>query len=1025
MRLSRKIIGSTLFLAVGMIPGDRVPYRPNTISFNEQREAVLTESDPLRRQPPQGHEHRWHFDGQAGQNITLTAESYEFDAYLILLDPRGREIAWNDDEGWFFNAQICTTLPVTGRYTVIVSGATADHYGSYRLSLQAGHHAKPWDEARVWAYYDRGLQWAEQRRSQRAVSLLDLALGQFFRERRQWTKAETYYARARQVAEQAGFLLGQWAVALERGTLLTDRRRYDEALGELEKALTISPRLHAAGEAEALVRALLGDLYHVIQRRDLAEHHFRMALSLAEESRSPSALVRVYTSLYGFYFTENREKALTYTHRAYALREKVNASQKVRSTYVLAWSLFALGEFEEGLRFAHEARQTAHRLGRRAEEISILTLMSMTYYKLNRLDEMVRAAREAVGLTNTEDEDPEPRRIALQAQATGEMLRGNYEEALRLCLDAWRTTESAWMREPTEDLQQDFLAQSKAISVQILRILNAMNAKRANREYIRQAFNFAERSRSRALLVHLAALNRQSRPVVDPELLRQEQQLLEQISAFGRQIVLARSGIGVDVGSIGQLEEERARLVAERLKMGARLRRQAGGLEVSSVSPLTAEEVRERYLAAYPNAAILFYQLGIQESFLIVLTRRGEYLFKLPDWTTIGKAVTEWRAQIRRQVNPDERTTEAWRDYLHIAHELYGMLVKPAAELIRGRDLIIVPDRALHNLAFEALVITRPDGDGKRLRYLIEDHAVTYAPSISVLAEIEGRPPRRTRKEVLLVGDPFLGETPPRENVVAGKDDGPAHNEVAGPHDGAGRGLALTSLFRMLMTSLVGSVSSWVKLTPSPERGRSLVPVAGSPRLRAGLERIPSTKEEVVKIARLAGQQRWQPTVWLGQEATKERFTQANLSTYRVLHLATHGVADEKDGALSALVFSGSGRESQSDWVLTAAEIARLKINADLVVLSACETGTGQATSGEGVIGLSRAFMLAGARRVCGSLWKVEDTSAEKLMVTFYQGMLDAGLGPSRALQRAKVNLLRQGAWPFAWAPFVLIGSPR
>lgn len=1021
MRVSRRFVGSTLFLTICTVAGDHVPYRPPLIHLNQHHDAVLTESDPLRRRPPLGHEHRWRFDGQQGQPITLTAESYEFDTYLVLLDPKGREIAWNDDEGWFFNAQICTTLPVTGRYTVIVSGATADHYGSYRLSLRAGHHTKPWDEARVWAYYDRGRQWAEQRRSQRAISLLNLALGQFFRERRQWRQAEIYYARSRQVAEQAGYLFGQWAVALERGTMLTDRRRYDEALGELERALTLSARLRAAGEAEAMVRAQLGDLYHVIQKRDLAELHYRSALSLAEQSGSPSALVRVYASLYGFYSVQNRENALTYAHRAYALREKVSASQKVRSTYTLAWSLFATGKFQEGLRFAQEARQTAHRLGRRAEEISILTLMSMTYYKLNRFGEMVGAAREAAALTTSEDEDPELRRIALQTQAAGEMLRGNYEEALRLCLEAWRTTESAWMREPTEDLRHDFLAQSKAISVQILRILNALNARQASGEYIRQAFNFAERSRSRALLVHLAALRQRSRLMIDPELLRQEQRLLEQISFVGRQIVLARSGIGVDVANIRQLEEERARLVAERLKLGALLRGRAGGLEISSVSPLTAEEVRERYLAAYPNAAILFYQLGIQESFLIVLTRQGQYLFTLPDWTTIGKAVTEWRAQIRRQVNPDERTPEAWRDYLHIAHELYGMLVKPAADLIRGRDLIIVPDRALHNLAFEALVSNGPDNHGQAPRYLIEDHAVTYAPSISVLAEIERRPQIPAGKEVLLVGDPVFGETTPRQSSHSGGTDIAKQPDI-GERDHL---LALTARFRMLLTSLLGNISSGMGITSSIEKANSLTAVAEQPRLRSGLQRIPSTREEIVGIAHLASQRRWRTTVWLEQEASKEKFIRADLSTYRVIHLATHGVADEKDGELSALVFSGSGGQGQNDWVLTAAEIARLRMNADLVVLSACETGVGQTTSGEGVIGLSRAFMLAGARRVCGSLWKVEDSSAERLMAAFYRGMLDAGLGPARALQRAKVEFLRRGAWPFAWAPFVLIGSPR
>jgi CHAT domain-containing protein len=581
------------------------------------------------------------------------------------------------------------------------------------------------------------------------------------------------------------------------------------------------------------------------------------------------------------------------------------------------------------------------------------------------------------------------------------------------------------MREPTEELQQDFLAQSKAISVQILRILSALNTKRPSREYIRQAFNFAERSRSRALLVHLAVRHR-PQPMIDPEFLGEERRLLEQISALGRRIVLARAGIGVDGGSIGRLEEERARLMAERLKLGARIRGQAVGLTGSAISPLTAEEVKRHYLAAYPNAAVLFYQLGIQESFLIVLTRRGEYLFKLPDWTTIGKAVAEWRAQIRRQMNPSERTLEARRDYERIARQLYEMLVKPAAPAIRGRDLVIVPDRALHSLAFEGLVV---GGDTQRPRYLVEDHAVTYAPSISVLAEIERRPGSPGGREVLLVGDPVFTEmAPARESaevVVAEKRSATAYRDLAGRPDRGPWDRTIASRVRVFLGSLLGRVSPLIRLRPTVEQTDALARVTESQRFRAGLQRIPSTQDEVRKIAHLAAQRRWQPTVWVGREASKEKFTRENLASYRLLHLATHGVPDERDGGLSALVFSGSGREGQNDWVLTAAEIARLKINADLVVLSGCETSAGQTTSGEGVIGLARAFMAAGARRVCGSLWKVEDTSAEKLMVAFYREMLGAGLGPSRALQRAKIAFLRQGAWPFSWAPFVLIGSPR
>jgi CHAT domain-containing protein len=311
------------------------------------------------------------------------------------------------------------------------------------------------------------------------------------------------------------------------------------------------------------------------------------------------------------------------------------------------------------------------------------------------------------------------------------------------------------------------------------------------------------------------------------------------------------------------------------------------------------------------------------------------------------------------------------------------MLVQPAERVIRGRELIIIPDAALYNLAFEALIVNPPTGSAP-LRYLVEDHPITYAPSASALVEIVNRPKRIAPKnEILLVGDPVFNTEDPRA-----KEKGDAFAFVA-------------------------------------------MNVGG--RLRGGLHRLPSTEREVREIAAIGVRYRLRPTVWLGFEASEENLKRRDLATYRFLHLATHAVADTEDGELSAIVLSLASGDCRSetkahkecdDGILTAAEVARLRLDADLVVLSGCETGTGQRTAAESVIGLGRAFLLAGARRVCGSLWKVEDAATEMLMTNFYNGLLARGLTTSHALRLAKLTLIRRGFAPFYWAPFILIGSP-
>jgi CHAT domain-containing protein len=154
----------------------------------------------------------------------------------------------------------------------------------------------------------------------------------------------------------------------------------------------------------------------------------------------------------------------------------------------------------------------------------------------------------------------------------------------------------------------------------------------------------------------------------------------------------------------------------------------------------------------------------------------------------------------------------------------------------------------------------------------------------------------------------------------------------------------------------------------------------------------------------------------------------ADLSQYRILHFSTHGVLNSSHPELSGLVLSMYDRAgAPRDGFLRLHEIYNLKLNADLVVLSACETALGTAIRGEGLIGLARGFIYAGAARVVASLWNVEDQATANLMKRFYQDMLSSGRSPAAALRGAQIAMLRQPRWspPYYWAAFVLEGEWR
>jgi len=152
------------------------------------------------------------------------------------------------------------------------------------------------------------------------------------------------------------------------------------------------------------------------------------------------------------------------------------------------------------------------------------------------------------------------------------------------------------------------------------------------------------------------------------------------------------------------------------------------------------------------------------------------------------------------------------------------------------------------------------------------------------------------------------------------------------------------------------------------------------------------------------------------------------LSRYRMVHFSTHGLLDSRHPELSGLVLSlvdEAGRPQEG--FLRLHEIYRLRLNADLVVLSACQTGLGKEVRGEGLIGLVRGFMYAGAPRVMASMWEVDDAATTELMKSFYKGVLQEKLTPAAALRAAQIEMLKKSHWqsPYYWGAFVLQGEWR
>jgi CHAT domain-containing protein/tetratricopeptide (TPR) repeat protein len=364
--------------------------------------------------------------------------------------------------------------------------------------------------------------------------------------------------------------------------------------------------------------------------------------------------------------------------------------------------------------------------------------------------------------------------------------------------------------------------------------------------------------------------------------------------------------------------------------------------------------------ALEPGTALLEYAVGPQRSWLFVV-QPGEAGHGLSVFP-IAAGAKSLRGEVESFRRLLKRPGTERAKLQAGARHLYDLLVHPAEGRISGsRRILISPDGPLHVLPFAAL--SRQDG------YLVEWKPIHYVISATVYAELaRSRPaPRDPATEVLAAfGDPVY--PPPAADVAADPEVGEAVR----------RGLALKPL--------------------------------------------PATRAEVEEIAALYPR----AEVFLGRQATEER-AKAIGGEPRLVHFACHGILDERFPLNSALVLSLPERraEGQENGLLQAWEIFEsVRLDADLVTLSACDTALGREMGGEGLVGLTRAFQYAGARSVLASLWSVSDRSTARFMKGFYT-YLRGGKPKAEALRAAQIDQIRRRSHPFHWAAFELFGDSR
>jgi len=512
-----------------------------------------------------------------------------------------------------------------------------------------------------------------------------------------------------------------------------------------------------------------------------------------------------------------------------------------------------------------------------------------------------------------------------------------------------------------------------------------------------KAFNVSERRRARALLDSLKVARADIRHGVDPGLLERENYTRNQLNAIAGNEQFSNVESGVN----GSAEEDLLKVSVSSPKadissLSAELQRVE--TEIRKQSPRYAELTQPRPLRANAvqtlldnDTVLLNYTLGEKRSFLWAISKTSIKSYVLPPRVEIEDAVKKIYAHLS-DGNAAERSGDS--PFVAESEYLSRVLLSPAADFFGTKMIVVVADGALHYLPFSGLTDPRLMTSTKAPMLLSNE--IISAPSASVVGVLRQELSNRTPApdSVAIFADPVFSENDERLS------SDPDRNGSEEP----------TEESSMLRSLVVPRLSSEL----SPEQSYNI-------------PRLPFSRREADSIFANA-QSGGTPLKAIDFEASREKLSRTDLSTFRIVHFATHGILHSEYPELSGVVLSLVNKKGEPvNGFLRLNEIYNLNLNAELVVLSACQTALGKEIRGEGLIGLTRGFMYAGSPRVVASLWKVDDVATAELMKIFYQKMLKENVRPAAALRAAKVAMWGSKRWnaPFYWAAFELSGEWR
>ena len=783
--------------------------------------------------------------------------------------------------------------------------------------------------------------------------------------------ARRAYERAIHVARAGGASLDEAIAWNNLATLHQNRGELEKALAAYDRALVLWRRFRQQG-SEATVLHNIGTVYLELGRLEQARDCLVQSLTLLRRLGTASAAEQAVTlAVLGQTQAWNGEpRAAVLRYREAMALARRTGERRLQAILLdkLGSAHLELGRVDRALVAQEWAASIFHELGARDRLAWVQANLAWLHERQGRPERALSFYTEASGLFRQLG-DRTGEAFVLLGEARIARKRGDLDTSLGKLEAALSRIESLRRDAPGPALRSSYFASRQAYYDLYIELLMELHQRHPGRGWNALALQASERTRARSFLDTLGTARAGARESADRDLLRRDRDLLDRLDALerARLDLLARKASDDRISGLARRQRE---LLLERETLLARMRDESPRALPSPI-PLTVAEIQERVLD--PETLLLVYALGEERSFLWLVDQRSVRSFVLPDREqidTLARGAYELLS---------ESGTGAEAQARLLLSRLSGEILGPAAALLDAPRLLVVADGALRYIPFGALPAPsgHPGGRGE----LVVHHEIVSLDSPSVMAmqrrRLAGRP--RPPFELAVVADPVFGPSDPR----------------------------LAGLARM------------------PVRVANLRRSTGNPR-GEGFERLAESGREAEALLRMVPGSRSLAAV--GFAADRETVLSGVLSRYRIVHIATHGLIHPRHPELSALVLSLADEQGRpQDGFLRAYELHGLNLPADLVVLSGCRTALGQEIRGEGLVGMTRGLMVAGAARLVVSLWSVEDRSTAELMRRFYRGMLGRGLKPAAALREAQLSMLREARWsdPRHWAAFVLQGEWR